>query len=234
VPRYACRQYLDSLARLGDVEAIPRFEEISARLRRSTRWELVAVPGLIPDDVFFRHLANRRLPVTDWLHKPEEADYIVEPDVFHDFFGHVPLLFEPVYADYLQEYGLGGLKALELDALGILARLYWYTIEFGLVVERSGLRAYGTGLLSSKGELAYCVESQSPRRMHFDLLRIMRTEYRIDRFQDSYFVIDSFEQLLRETRPDFTPLYARLARLPGYAPDADVGDDALFQGVTET
>ncbi|OGA00932.1 MAG: phenylalanine 4-monooxygenase [Betaproteobacteria bacterium RIFCSPLOWO2_02_FULL_62_17] len=227
VPKYACTQFLDSLTQLDAGGAIPLFNQISARLRRATRWELVAVPGLIPDDVFFKHLAKRRLPVTVWLRKPEEADYIVEPDVFHDIFGHVPLLFDPVYADYLQEYGIGGLKALQLDALGFLARLYWYSIEFGLIRAGENLRAYGAGLLSSSGELAYSVDSKLPHRIRFDLIRIMRTEYNIDSYQANYFVIDSFEQLLRETRSDFTPLYAKLNMLPAIPPDAEVPGDVL-------
>jgi phenylalanine-4-hydroxylase len=191
---------------------------VSAKLRAATGWEIVAVPGLIPDEAFFTHLANRRFPVTVWLRRPEEFDYIVEPDVFHDFFGHVPLLFDPVYADHLHEYGKGGLKAMRLDAVPMLARLYWYTIEFGLMRTREGVRAYGAGLLSSGGELAYCVESPEPKRLPFHLERVLRTAYRIDRFQTTYFVIDSFEHLMRETAPDFAPIYAKLRDMPTLEP----------------
>jgi len=219
VPGYACEEYLAGLSRLDAGGAIPRFDEASAKLRRATNWELVAVPGLIPDLTFFAHLANRRFPVTPWLRTPAEFDYIVEPDVFHDFFGHVPLLFDRTYADHLYEYGKGGLKAMRLDAVKMLARLYWYTIEFGLTRTKAGIRAYGAGLLSSGGELAYCVDDPRPQRRPFDLERIMRTEYRIDRYQDTYFVIDSFEHLMRETAPDFTPIYARLKSLPSFRPD---------------
>jgi len=210
VQRYACPEWIEAIAGLDASTGIPDFQKISLKMRKATGWEIVAVPGLIPDDAFFTHLANRRFPVTVWLRKPEEFDYIVEPDVFHDFFGHVPLLFDRVYADHLHEYGKGGLKAMRLDAVKWLARLYWYTIEFGLMNTPEGVRAYGAGLLSSGGELAYCVDSPKPRRLAFDLERIMRTEYLIDRYQDTYFVIDSFDQLMRETAPDFTPLYARL------------------------
>jgi phenylalanine-4-hydroxylase len=210
VPKYACPEWIDAIADLESSREIPRFDLISRRLQAKTGWEIVAVPGLIPDDAFFTHLANRRFPVTVWLRKPEEFDYIVEPDVFHDFFGHVPLLFDKVYADHLHEYGKGGLKAMRLDAVKWLARLYWYTIEFGLMKTPDGVRAYGAGLLSSGGELAYCVDSPKPRRLPLELERIMRTEYLIDRYQETYFVIDSFDQLMRETAPDFTPLYARL------------------------
>jgi len=215
VARYACPEWIDAIARLESAgREIPRFDEVSRRLRAATGWEIVAVPGLIPDDAFFTHLANRRFPVTVWLRRPDEFDYIVEPDVFHDFFGHVPLLFDRVYADHLYEYGKGGLKAMRLDAVKMLARLYWFTIEFGLMRTAGGIRAYGAGLLSSGGELAYCVDDPRPRRLPFELERIMRTEYQIDRYQDAYFVIESFEHLMRETAPDFTPIYARIRNLP--------------------
>jgi phenylalanine-4-hydroxylase len=210
VPRYACPEWIEAIAGLDAAQEIPKFEAISKDLRKKTGWEIVAVPGLIPDDAFFTHLANRRFPVTVWLRRPDEFDYIVEPDVFHDFFGHVPLLFDRTYADHLHEYGKGGLKAMRLDAVKMLARLYWFTIEFGLIKVNSQIRAYGAGLLSSGGELAYSVEDPRPRRLPFDLERMMRTEYQIDRYQDTYFVIDSFAQLMRETAPDFTPIYARL------------------------
>jgi phenylalanine-4-hydroxylase len=220
VPRYACPEWIEAIAGLDAGREIPRFDQVSKRLRAATGWEIVAVPGLIPDEAFFSHLANRRFPVTVWLRRPEEFDYIVEPDVFHDFFGHVPLLFDRTYADHLYEYGKGGLKAMRLDAVKMLARLYWYTIEFGLMRTSHGVRAYGAGLLSSGGELAYCVDDPKPQRLPFDLERVMRTAYRIDRYQDTYFVIDSFAHLMRETAPDFTPIYARLRNQPVLAPDA--------------
>jgi phenylalanine-4-hydroxylase len=210
VPRYACPEWIEAIAGLDASREIPKFDEISTKLEGKTGWRIVPVPGLIPDDAFFTHLANRRFPVTVWLRKPEEFDYIVEPDVFHDFFGHVPLLFDRTYADHLHEYGKGGLKAMRLGAVKFLARLYWYTIEFGLIRVGDKARAYGAGLLSSGGELAYCVENPKPRRLPFELERIMRTEYLIDRYQETYFVIDSFAQLMRETAPDFAPIYARL------------------------
>jgi phenylalanine-4-hydroxylase len=224
VPRYACPEYIAALARIDSADGIPRFDTVSRALRAATGWEIVAVPGLIPDRDFFAHLAARRFPVTVWLRRPEEFDYIVEPDVFHDFFGHVPLLFEPAYADHVQAYGAGGLKALGLDALQMLARLYWYTIEFGLIRSPQGLRAYGAGLLSSGGELAYCIDDPTPRRLAFQLERVMRTDYRIDTYQPTYFVIDGFGDLVEATRPDFTPIYARLRELPmlpadGLAPE---------------
>ena len=220
VPQYACPEWIQAIAGLDAAGGIPDFARVSVRMRKATGWQIVAVPGLIPDDAFFTHLANRRFPVTVWLRRPEEFDYIVEPDVFHDFFGHVPLLFDPVYADHLHEYGKGGLKAMRLDAVPMLARLYWYTIEFGLMKVNSQVRAYGAGLLSSGGELPYSVEDPQPRRRPFELERMLRTEYRIDRYQDTYFVIDSFAQLMHETEPDFTPIYARLRALPTFAADS--------------
>ncbi|MBC7499268.1 MAG: phenylalanine 4-monooxygenase, partial [Herminiimonas sp.] len=182
---------------------------------------------LVPDDVFFTHLAARRFPVTVWLREPHEFDYIVEPDLFHDFFGHVPLLFDSVFADHLQAYGAGGLKALTLDGLPFLARLYWYTMEFGLIATPDGLRAYGAGLLSSAGEIAYCLESSWPLRLQFDVQRVMRTLYKIDSYQQSYFVIDGFEQLFADTSCDFAPLYAALKPKQPFRADSLQPGDAL-------
>ena len=229
VPRYACPEWNAAIAGLDSAHAIPRFDEVTKKLRAATGWEIVAVPGLIPDGAFFTHLANRRFPVTVWLRTPQELDYIVEPDVFHDFFGHVPLLFDRTYADHLCEYGKGGLKAMRLDAVTLLARLYWYTIEFGLMKTAGGVRAYGAGLLSSGGELAYCVDDPRPRRLPFDLERIMRTQYRIDRYQDTYFVIDSFAHLMRDTAPDFTPIYARLSDASAIAAGAGLAGDSVVR-----
>lgn len=227
VPRYACREFIGSLAALDFGEAIPRFDVVSAKLERATGWRIVAVPGLLPDRAFFGHLASRRFPVTVWLRTPDEFDYIVEPDVFHDFFGHVPLLFDPVFADYLQAYGQGGLKADALGAIEMLSRLYWYTVEFGLIATREGLRAYGAGILSSGGELPHCIESDAPRRIGFDLLRIMRTRYKIDTFQETYFVIRDFRELFEATAPDFTPYYAQLSGRGLVAADAVLPTDRL-------
>jgi phenylalanine-4-hydroxylase len=218
VPRYACPEWITATAGLDAGRGIPKFDQVSKKLQSKTGWQIVAVPGLIPDDAFFTHLANRRFPVTVWLRRPEEFDYIVEPDVFHDFFGHVPLLFDRAYADHLHEYGKGGLKAMRLGAVKMLARLYWYTIEFGLVRTGAGIRAYGAGLLSSGSELAYCVADSAPKRLDFDLEKALRTDYQIDRYQTTYFVIESFDQLLRDTAPDFTPLYAKLRGLPALTP----------------
>lgn len=229
VPQYACDEFRDILATLDFAAGIPRFSDINVKLRAATGWTLVAVPGLLPDDVFFTHLANRRFPVSVWLRTPAEFDYIVEPDIFHDFFGHVPLLFNQVFADYLEAYGKGGVKADGLHALDFLARLYWYTVEFGLIRTPKGLRAYGAGILSSAGELPYCVESPTPHRIRFDLLRVMQSQYKIDTFQETYFVIDSFRELFDATAPDFTPYYAELRARPAIAANALVPEDKLVK-----
>jgi len=210
----ACDEFVEAVQHLGTPHRIPRFDELSQALYRRTRWEVVAVPGLIPEEAFFALLAQRKFPVTGWLRKPEEFDYIVEPDVFHDLFGHVPLLFNPVFADYMQAYGAGGLKASRLDACELLALLYWYTVEFGLIQTPQGVRAYGAGILSSAGELRYSVQSTEPQRVPFKLERIMRTRYKIDSYQATYFVIDSFQQLFDATAPDFTPIYRAVRDLP--------------------
>ena len=220
LPGRASQQFITMLAQLGARERIPRFADINAHLQAATGWQIVGVPGLIPEEPFFALLAQRKFPVTDWLRRPEEFDYIVEPDLFHDLFGHVPLLLHPVFADYVQRYGEGGLKAMRLGAGEMLARLYWYTIEFGLIREDGALRAYGAGILSSPGELEYSVNSPEPQRRPLELARTMRTRYQIDSYQRTYFVIDSFEQLFALTAPDFTPLYAQLRGLPAFSADA--------------
>ena len=208
LPGLACDEFAAAVQQLGAPDRIPHFDGISERLTRATGWQIVGVPGLIPEAAFFALLAERRFPVTDWIRQPGEFDYVVEPDVFHDLFGHVPLLFDPMFADYMQAYGRGGLKADLLDAGELLARLYWYTVEFGLMATPAGLRAYGAGILSSAGELRHSVQSALPRRVGFDLQRLMRSRYRIDSYQANYFVIDSFRQLIDATAPDFTPVYA--------------------------
>lgn len=225
----ACREYLNGLAALGvAAEGIPDFRRLSDVLDRATGWRLVAVPGLVPDDVFFAHLAERRFPSTCFIRRRDQLDYLQEPDVFHDVCGHVPLLVNPVFADYMQAYGQGGLKARGLGHLQRLARLYWYTVEFGLIATAEGLRIYGSGILSSAGKSVYCLDDPRPRRIGFDLRRIMRTRYRIDSFQETYFVIDDFEQLFAATRPDFTPIYREVAALPDLDPDQLLDADRPF------
>ena len=228
----ACDEFLAAQDAMGMTpERIPKFTDMDAALREATGWALVGVEGLLPELDFFEHLANRRFPVSWWIRRPDQLDYIEEPDLFHDLFGHVPLLMIPAFADYMQAYGRGGVKAhgLGQDALTHLTRLYWYTVEFGLIRQHDGLRIYGSGIVSSKGESIHCLESAAPNRIGVDLERIMRTRYRIDSYQKTYFVIDSFEQLMDATRPDFTPIYARVAT-QGAIPAGDVLDsDHVFQ-----
>ncbi len=214
---------------------IPDFDELSERLMKATGWQVLAVPGLVPDDVFFDHLANRRFVAGNFIRRPDQLDYLSEPDVFHDVFGHVPLLANPVFADYMQAYGLGGQRANGLGAIRNLARLYWYTVEFGLVHSAQGLRVYGAGIVSSFSETRFALESDSPHRLGFDLRRIMRTPYRIDDFQQTYFVIDSFESLLETTlNTDFGPLYDNLADADDIAITAIEPHDRIVSNGVQT
>lgn len=213
--RYAAQQFREGLARLDCARGIPKFDDANAVLGAATGWRLVAVPGFIPDDVFFAHLAARRFPVTRWLREESELDYLVEPDVFHDFFGHVPMLLDPAIADFLEAYGRAGARATAMGALDMLARIYWYTIEFGLASEGGALKAFGAGIVSSAGELPRSVTDTGVPRFRFDPERIMRTAYRIDSFQDCYFVLDGLEQLVRElVSLDFGPIYERWRDVP--------------------
>ena len=211
---------------------IPDFRRLSERLHALTGWQVVAVPGLVPDDVFFRHLSERRFVAGNFIRSPDQIDYLEAPDVFHDVFGHVPLLADPVFADYMQAYGAGGLRSLGFGALQRLSRLYWYTVEFGLIRDAGDLKLYGAGIVSSHGESVFALDDPSPHRIGFDLSRVMRTPYKIDDYQALYVVIDSFEQLLRTTLDtDFAPLYARLADQPDIAiADLQPGDAVVTMG----
>jgi phenylalanine-4-hydroxylase len=232
LPGRACDQFLNGLEALDLHGGIPDFARINAELARLTGWTVVAVPGLVPDAVFFDHLAHRRFPAGRFIRRPEQLDYLQEPDVFHDVFGHVPMLTDPVFADYMQAYGEGGLRAQGLGRLTNLARLYWYTVEFGLLETARGLRIYGAGIVSSPAESVFALDDPSPNRLAFELERVMRTPYRIDDFQQVYFVIPSLEALLEATRQDFAPLYARLDGAPDI-PIAEITaeDRVLTRGI---
>jgi phenylalanine-4-hydroxylase len=234
VRRYGAAQVSAGLRALNLNERIPRFDEASRVLKRASGWEIVAVPGLIPERNFFAHLAQRRFPVTVWLRTPEELDYLSEPDVFHDFFGHVALLCDPVFADFMQAYGAAGAKAEAQGGLKMLARLYWYCVEFGLIRDGGELRAYGAGILSSAGETVYSVEDPRPHRIAFDLERVIRTEYLIDSYQQTYFVVDSFEQMFRSSYDrDFGPLYRAYRDQPGIPPSTLLPSDQIVtRGIT--
>lgn len=238
LPDRASEAFLRGLDLLKLSEAgIPDFEDLSARLMKLTGWQVVAVPGLVPDDVFFDHMANRRFVAGNFIRRADQLDYLEEPDVFHDVFGHVPLLADPVFADYLAAYGRGGQRALRLGGanyLKYLSRLYWYTVEFGLVEEAGALRIYGSGIVSSAAESVFALDDPSPNRIGFDLERVMRTEYRIDDFQQNYFVIPSFEDLLRVTvETDFAPVYAAVEAADTIRIAAIVEGDRVFSTGTQ-
>ena len=235
LPGRACRQYLDGLAALDlRGEGIPEFGALSERLKALTGWQVVAVPGLVPEDVFFEHLANRRFPAGNFIRRPDQLDYLQEPDIFHDVFGHVPMLTDPVFADYMVQYGRGGLRAGGFGRLANLARLYWYTVEFGLLRTDEGLRIYGAGIVSSRTESVFALDDDSPNRLGFDLTRVLRTPYRIDDFQQVYFVIDSLQALLDTTvNTDFAPIYEALAETPDHDIDAILPEDRVYARGTQ-
>lgn len=209
-------------------ERIPDFAELNRRIAPLTGWSLVAVADALPDEVFFEHLAHRRFPAPWWIRRPEQFEHVDQPDVFHAVFGHAPHLTHPAFADYLQAFGVGAMKARQFDALPYIARLYWYTVRFGLVNSVYGLRIYGSGILSSPSETINALDSEQPNRIGFDLQRVMRTRYRADAVQPSYFVISSFRQLYLVTRPDFGPLYGVLKGLPELPADAVLRQDVVL------
>ena len=229
LPGRACDEFVRGVQDLPiGPDQIPNFEQLSETLSQRTGWQIVAVPGLVPDDVFFEHLAHRRFPAGHFIRKPHELDYLEEPDVFHDVFGHVPMLMNPAIADYIQAYGEGGLRAKRLGVLEKLARVYWYTVEFGLVKQPDGLRVYGAGIASSATETVFSVEDDSPNRVAFDLERVMRTNYRIDDFQETYFVLDNLNDLLELARIDFAPLYERVADASDFEPGDILPTDTVL------
>lgn len=232
LPGRACDEFVQGMRDLSiGADQIPDFRQLSEVLMQRTGWQVVAVPGLVPDEVFFEHLANRRFPAGQFIRKPHELDYLEEPDVFHDVFGHVPMLMNPTIADYIQAYGVGGLRAQKLGVLDKLARVYWYTVEFGLVQQKDGLRIYGAGIASSSSESIFSLDSASPNRVRFDLPRVMRTHYRIDDFQETYFVIQHLDELLELAQIDFGPLYAQIQGLPECQPGQLLdGDQVLTHG----
>ena len=234
LPGRACDAFLRGLDALDlHGEGIPDFRVMNEKLKALTGWTVVAVPGLVPDEVFFDHLANRRFPSGQFIRKPDQLDYLQEPDIFHDVFGHVPMLTDPTFADYMEAYGKGGQRAAELGMLQNLARLYWYTVEFGLMETPQGLRIYGAGIVSSRTESVFSLEDPSPNRLGFDLERVMRTLYRIDDFQQVYFVIPSLDALLAETTQDFGPIYARLKNAGEIPIEAILPSDKVYTRGTQ-
>ena len=229
LPGRACDAFVEGMKNLPmSADEIPDFLRLSDVLMQRTGWQVVAVPGLVPDEVFFEHLANRRFPAGQFIRRADQLDYIEEPDVFHDVFGHVPMLMNPALADYIQAYGQGGLRAQKLGVLDKLARVYWYTVEFGLVQQPDGLRIYGAGIASSRTESVFALDDASPNRIAFDLERVMRTNYRIDDFQESYFVIKNLDRLLELAQIDFGPLYTRIEGQPEFQPGDVLASDTVM------
>ena len=230
LPGRACDEFVQGMQALPmQPDRIPRFDELNEALLPQTGWQVVAVPGLVPDDVFFEHLANRRFPAGNFIRGAHQLDYLQEPDIFHDVFGHVPMLMNPVMADFIQAYGAGGLRAERLGVLPLLARVYWYTVEFGLVRHpHGGLRLFGAGIASSYTESLFCLDDPSPNRLRFELERVMRTDYRIDDFQETYFVLDSLDDLLHLAQVDFAPLYDRLHHQPSLPPGKVLPHDHIW------
>jgi phenylalanine-4-hydroxylase len=234
LPERACDEFVAGMRALPiGADHIPDFQRLSDVLMKHTGWQVVAVPGLVPDEVFFEHLANRRFPAGHFIRKRDQLDYLQEPDVFHDVFGHVPMLMNPVIADYIQAYGVGGLKAKRLGVLDQLARVYWYTVEFGLVQQANGLRIYGAGIASSFTESIFALDDPSPNRIRFDLERVMRTRYRIDDFQETYFVIQDLEELLELAKIDFAPYYESIKSKPELQPGTILATDKVLTAGTK-
>lgn len=230
LPGLVVPDFMRGLRTLGmDSPGIPDFEALSARLQKLTGWSVICVPGLVPEEVFFEHLAHRRFVAGRFIRSAKQLDYLQEPDVFHDVFGHVPLLATPAYADYMQAYGRGGLRALQFGQIHRLAHLYWYTVEFGLIRTTGQLRLFGAGIVSSHGESHYALYDPTPLRIAFDLRRVLQTAYEIDSYQKNYFVIDSFEDLLHQTvEVDFAAIYEQLRTLPDLSVATRLSSDRLF------
>ena len=225
----ACDEFVAGMQALPiAADRIPDFERLSEVLMRHTGWQIVAVPGLVPDEVFFEHLAHRRFPSGRFIRRADQLDYLEEPDVFHDVFGHAPMLMNPVLADFIQAYGEGGLRAQRLGTLPMLARVYWYTVEFGLLKQHGGLRIYGSGIASSSAESVFALDDDAPHRIGFDLERVMRTRYRIDDFQECYFVLDRLDDLLELAHIDFAPVYERVQRRDEIAPARLLPEDRVI------
>jgi phenylalanine-4-hydroxylase len=218
VQNRACDEYIDGIRLLNmPFDRIPQCFEISEVLKEMTGWALEPVPALIPFERFFELLATQRFPAATFIRTREELDYLQEPDIFHEVFGHCPLLTNAAYAEFTQKYGELGLKAKKEDR-ALLARLYWFTIEFGLIKTAKGLRAYGGGILSSKEETVYCLESQEPQRKEFDVLDALRTPYRIDIKQPIYFVINHFDTLFELNKMDLISLAQTARELGEFEP----------------
>ncbi len=203
----ACKEFIDGVKQLDISSArIPQLPEVSARLRDATGWSVAPVKALISFKEFFELLNARQFPAATFIRLREHLDYLKEPDIFHEIFGHCPLLTNRAFADFTQRVGEIGLSMTREERV-MLARLYWFTVEFGLIRTSDGLRIYGGGILSSKGESVYALESPVPRRMDFNLLTVLRTTYRYDEMQTNYFIINSFEDLFALVDQDLREIF---------------------------
>jgi phenylalanine-4-hydroxylase len=226
LPGRVCDEYIAAMGAMNfPRDRVPQLHEISRVLQQHTGWSVTPVPALIDFTRFFELLANRQFPAATFIRRREDLDYLPEPDIFHEVFGHTPLLTDYRFAAFSEAYGKAGLRADKRDH-AMLARLFWFTVEFGLINTSHGLRSYGAGIVSSPGELDYALDSETPERKPFDPLEALRTPYRIDIFQTVYFVIDDYDTLYDLAQRDLIPLIAQARRLGMYAPTYPVKDIA--------
>lgn len=214
LPGKATSEFMNGLERINfTADKIPNFDETNKLLKSQTGWQLEVVPGIVDDAVFFELMSNRYFPATSWLRKMEELDYLEEPDMFHDVFAHVPLLTNQAFVDFLQELSKIGLEYLDNKwAIELLSRIYWFSVEFGLIREDGELRIYGAGILSSAGETNFSI-SDKPEHHEYDVVKILNTPYRKDTFQKEYFIIESYEQLY-ESLPEIRRQIQQMANEP--------------------
>lgn len=192
----ACQEYIDGLKHLElNEKQIPQHKDVNTKLKPFNGWQVEKVPAIIGASDFYQLLSQQKFPAASFIRTRKDLDYIQEPDIFHEIFGHCPLLTHKPYADFMHWFGEMATSKSQGKERWILFRLFWFTIEFGLVQTEQGLRAYGGGILSSPNETVYCVESELPERVPFDLLTVLRTPFRIDILQPLYYVIDGMEQL---------------------------------------
>lgn len=218
----ACPEYLNGMQLLNlPTDRIPQCHEVTTVLKKTTGWSLAPVPALIPFNEFFNLLAHKQFPAATFIRRREELDYLKEPDIFHEVFGHCPMLTNKACADFTHTYGKLGLNASHEDQI-MLAKLYWFTIEFGLIQSKEGLRIYGGGILSSKNETIYATDSTIPKRKPFDVMEVLRTPYRIDIIQPIYFIIDDFNVLFHLIDMDLIGLIHEARRLGLYEPEYSI------------
>ncbi len=202
VQERACPEFIEGIGSLKmSTTHVPQLTELAEAFKLSTQWTVVPVPAMITPEQFFKLLANKKFPAATFIRTPEDLDYLEEPDIFHEFFGHCPMITHPAYADFMQSYGKLALTSCKAHRQ-LLARLFWFTVEFGLIKTDQGIRCYGGGILSSKEETVYSIESELPQRKPFDLVEVLRTPYRVDQIQGVYYVLESFDQLFNVLKKD--------------------------------